>query len=413
MNRFFPIVFGSVFSLLIAASAISDFVVGFNPKLALKFNPLNNAARIDILSSELFAELQPDQLREMENLAAQGIRFEPFDARFYSLLGIIRDKENNSKLARKLYRHSLKLLPVEIQALRQLFVFSVNNGNSKAAIELADALTRRWPIYKTQVAQYIPGLLKNRDAYDEALKRFPLQPDGVKFIVDALLADQSSYDLASRMILDWRRNNVPNLASAINLATHKLDQAGQSQKASRFFYMTLSDADRKEAGYIHNGKFRVNTSDNIFDWKLVSKSGLNMKIATVASRTGENRDNNARALQIEFGDAPVKLRLRGQALVLPQSRFNFKVVYSTDGFKGPKPIEISILCTTGKLLTSLKLEAQSKPQAIVLRSQFKVPEENCKSQLLLFSNGSFAESWKNRFIGSIYLHEVSLVLSDL
>ena len=402
---------GVIIGLLVLLNAISDMLSTGNPRLSLVANPLNSSARINFIASNLnnsnSANNAPDILAD----ANLGMRLEPFDARFYSLAGIINEQAGRVEESRRLYRHSLRLLPTEIQALTRLFNYHSVEGDKKRAVELADHIVRRWPQYREPVAQRLPQLLLNDTAYQAILNRFSAHYGGIKLLTNTLISDTKTLDIAYRVVMDWHNRGVKPLRSAINRLTWALVTDGQYSKAFRLFHLTLGDKFRQSAGYIYNSKFDGDHTDNAFDWRFVSRSGLRLNIRKLPIFFKNDDRKNSRALTIKFSNSPVKLATISQYLKLPSSRMKLNVVYSSRDLKGPNPVTLAIRCTSGILLTSHKLVA-GKPDFTRLTSTFIVPDEGCDIQYVNFNNGDFLKFQRNRFSGSLYLHEIAVSLAE-
>ncbi len=410
-DRIFAVSLSAVIGLIILVGTLSDILVDFLPSSAVAINPLNTSARLALLRADVKEKTDPAKLPKLEKIARAGIVADPYDARFYSYLGVILESEGKPEEARILYQHSLKLLPTEIQSLARLFSYNANTGNYKRAIELADIFIRRWVDFRQLITPSLPILMKDKEAYNEALVRFPSQIDGTKTLIDALLKDKSSYDLAYRVVLDWKARGVPRLQGTINQVVNKIFSGGQYRKAYRLFLLTLGEEAKSASGYVYNSKFSLPPSGSVFDWSMARQPGLDMRIITVAPKLTSGTSLNNRALEIRFRDSPVRLKPAGQFLNLPPSTFTFKVIYSTSNYKGPNPVDVSVICTNGNELDRLSLKP-SESRVTELVGRFSVPAEDCEVQAIRFANGNFVESWKNKFSGSVYLHQISIALGS-
>ncbi|MCP4185108.1 MAG: hypothetical protein GY761_17660, partial [Hyphomicrobiales bacterium] len=232
--------FALVVSLLILINSTSRFFNAENPALALRINPLNAEARINLLALILSKDRTPDQFEVLEKLAISGTTLEPMDARFYSLLGMTHEILGEANAAQILYRHALRLLPTEIQALSRRFVFNFNDGNYVEAVSIVDIFSRRWRKHWNLISPHLPNLLDNEMAYDEAINRFSKQKNGIQILVSSLINQSNSLDLAHRMIMDWHKQGEKNLRNSINQLSNKLVANGQENKAYRLFRLTLN-----------------------------------------------------------------------------------------------------------------------------------------------------------------------------
>lgn len=395
--------------LAVLASAASNFLTDANPDLALSFNPLNTQARINTLSRQLARKLDSAELAELKIITTRGIKLDPKDARLYSLLGVINEQQGNYDSAQQLYLHSLKLLPTEIQALTRRFVFNVNAKKYVDAVSIADVILRRWNSQWKLIEPFMAGLLQDKAAYQEALTRFSKYDIGKNRLVIALSNSANSTIIARRLVKDWHSQGVENLRPVINNLTAKLISYGQYLSAYRLFLLTQDDEEKAEAGYVYNSNFNLKPTGNLFDWQLIRQAGLSTQFKELRS---ENANNEAKsnAYEIRFLDAPTRFSKILQYLMLPPSKFTLKLVYSTSKLKTVKPINLQISCfKNGPALASLSFKPGSINKKID-EVQFKVPATGCKVLLLRLYNEKFVESWKNRYSGALFIHNISVSL---
>jgi len=359
-----------------------------------------------LLAIILQSDLETGLVEKYEQMAITGTTLEPMDARFFSLLGIISERAGNNDCAQKLYQHALQLQPTEIQALSRRFVFNVNNSNFVGAISIADTISRRWRNYWNLISPYLPYLLDDDGVYNEALKRFAMQKSGKQILVSSLIHKTNSLELAYRLIMDWYNRGESNLRSSINLLSAKLVATGQESKAYQLFRLTLNDAQKKERGYIFNGRFNLDSTENLFDWKLVKQSGIYMNIRAMQfnSNVGKN------VLETRFLDSSVRFSAPLQVLYLPSAAFTLKLTYSARNLVTPKPIKLAITCNNdGNKLAVIEILAGSVAGKN-MQSSFTVPDESCDLQQIRIFNGNIVESWRNRYSGALYFYRMSIEL---
>jgi len=394
-------------SIVVLANAASSFLSPINPEIALKINPLNTDARIDLLARSLSSSSETGLNDKREEVATSGVALEPMDARFFSLLGILRERAGEDELAQELYQHALRLQPTEIQALSRRFVFNVNEARFVEAISIADTISRRWRVHWNLISPYLPYLLENEAAYNEALNRFASQIYGKQLMISSLIFKTNSLDLAYRLIIDWYERGESDLRRSINQLTAKLVSLGQNSRAFQIFRLTLSKTQEQESGYVFNANFNLEPSENLFDWNMAKQSGMNMSIRAMQFKTDNVGEN---VLETRFLNSPLRFSAVLQTLNLPQTDFTLKLTYSTRNLVVPKPIKLAIECkNTDKQLAVLELSAGDFTGKKI-QSTFAVPEENCDLQQIRLFNGNVVESWSNRYSGSLLFHNVSIEL---
>ncbi len=399
-----------VVAIVVLINAISRFLIPINPALALMINPLNSDARIELLTFNLSEEPVPARVEELEQLAIEGIALEPMDARFYSLLGIMRERVEKIDAAQDLYLHALELLPTEIQALTRRFVFDYNNANYTEAIIIADKISRRWRQHWNVIAPYLPYLLDNENAYQEALERFSSQNNGRQLLMSSLVSKLNSLDLAYRMIMDWHKLGESDLRASINKLSAKLVAVGQVTKAYQLFRLTLNDTEEKEVGYIFNPNFDLKPNGNLFDWKIAKQSGMSMAFKNMLFRSNSSAPISDSVLETLFLNSPVRFSAVLQKLMLPSSNFTLNLTYSTRDLVTPKPIKLVIECPKSRKILAVVRFLAGDITGKKLQLSFNVPVTNCDLQQIRIFNGNIVESWKNRYSGSLLLHNVSIKL---
>ena len=125
MSKFiikFPLFLFSLFlAIIVGINAISGLIQTFDAKIALKINPYNAHARLSHIRSRLSEsqnnEIPKPDLAAIKQDILDGIKIDPYNARFYSLFGMMEEAEGNVKIAQEYYDHSLRLIPTEGNAL--------------------------------------------------------------------------------------------------------------------------------------------------------------------------------------------------------------------------------------------------------------------------------------------------------
>ena len=103
----------------------------------------------------------------------KGLEWEPYEARYYSLLGAIAESSGETiNTVERYYDHALKLDPVDARALLRQFAINASRGETIEALRLAEAVFRAWPGYWENIEPFLPTLLSSEVGYDFALARF-------------------------------------------------------------------------------------------------------------------------------------------------------------------------------------------------------------------------------------------------
>lgn len=404
--------FAICITVVVILSAASNFTTTLNPGLAVALNPLNTSARIYKLTDQFSKPTIDVETSNLKELAIQGIMYDPLDARLFSLLGVANERQNNIGAAQKNYIQALSLLPTEIHALERRFFYNLSAAKFVKAVSQADIILRRWPAKWVDVQPYMPELLRDKGAYDEALKLFSINSTGRQRLIFSLRRDQRSIAIARRLIRDWHAQGIDDLQLSINFITKRLIQIKDYLNAYRLFFGTLDSEKRRHSGYVFNGNFDLEPSGNQFDWQVPNQAGLNAEIRKIRIE-GNSAENFENVFMIKFLDSPVRFSRVLQSLILPPSNFTMKLTYSTQDLKTKKPIKFQIECrdkNTPLAAISFQPGNNEKKQ---IEIKFEVPVSNCTLQQLKISNDNFVESWKNRYSGTLLLHNIAISLDGV
>ncbi len=404
------LVIAIIISLTIVVNGASRLLTTSSPVAALKINPLNNDARIIHLSTALAGKVAPDELSALKSMAKTGIGLEPIDARLLSLLGIIKGLEGDSSAAQDLYQHALKLQPVELQALVHRFGFNLTSGKYAKAVSQAELVLRRHLRHWHVLEPYLPLLLQNDDGYREILNRFARFENGKTWLIRSLTREIDSTAWAYRLILDWHRAGEGGLRPSINRVTDRLVTSDQAAKAYRLFRVTLDSQEAAEAGYVFNPAFNLPPTGNLFDWRLAEQAGMSIAIKGIPPLMGTPSESKKNVLDIRFLNTPVRFSKILQYLKLPPSDFNLEIVFSTRDLVAKKPVKLALECTKGSQILKVVEFPTGSSEISSQKVSLKVPEQGCELQQIRVYNDNIVESWRNRYSGSLYFHNISLSL---
>lgn len=400
------------------ANAASRWYTQNRPDLALILNPGNPDARIREVELAFASPQAISDPAAMAGIIEAGIAREPYDARLYSLLGLIRERQGAPAAeVQRLYLHALALDPTDLQALLRRFAYEASTGATEAAVGRAEILFRAWRPQWELIEPYLPSLLTSEAGYRIGFERFTALPDGPKAMLNSLAKDPAGLDIARRLLLDWHKAGIAGLRPAINAITNQLVASGEAVQAFLLYGLTLNAEERKEAGFIYNGRFRLDPNENLFDWRLPRVAGTGFSIVSLPAQSKEGGTGDAaanatggRAMEIRFLNTPVALDTNLQTLRVQPANFIWSVTYSTRALRAPKPVSLALRCRFRKqALAELELDPSDETRTI--RTEVTIPREGCDFQHLAISNGSPLESWQNRYSGSVLLHAVGLELA--
>ena len=364
-------------------------VSGFDPALALRLNPLRSDDRIEIALDKI-GEPRSRKLVEV------GLFLSPIDARFYSLLGVFAEQDGDRRTASNFYRHSLRLLPTELQALSRELAFDIEAERYISASEKLEILGRRWPDRWNQIEPILPILLSDSVAYEWLMRRFGDNTRLRSQLIRSIAREAETLPFAYRLVVDWFGRNEPDLDSAINLVTAAYLHNKQYAEAYLLFQLTRPEDAR--SGFVYNESFSMPFSGNPFDWRIQEQPGVSFDRITRNGKT---------ALSLKFLDNPIQFQNLGQYVRLVPGPYVLKVSYEAQELAMPEPIRLAMRCLPSD---SLVLSEPFKEGTGDHNESFSiiVPATDCALQEIFLYNDKLPLSWRNRYRGMLMLKSVSI-----
>ncbi|NNE24522.1 MAG: hypothetical protein HKN11_18125 [Rhizobiales bacterium] len=395
-------------SLAVLASAASNLLLQSSPSLAHRVNPLNVEARIALVARQIGKAGAPD-IEALSQIVSAGIRTAPADARLVSLLGLVRQQQGRNQDAQKLFRRSLALLPTEIQALLQRFLFHVERQDYSSAVRIADLVSRRWLKHWPVLEPYLAVILSDETAMRETAMRFARSRHGKSLLITSLVKQPETLNMATRLVAIWQQQGIEDLWPATNQITRRLVAEKRYAEAYILFRSMLDDQRGGETGYVFNADFRSQPTGNPFDWQFKKQAGVSMRIVRLVNNninqdTDPGRDD--RALQIKFLDNPVQFEALNQLMRLVPGDYDLAATYQTTELRAPKPLFLSVECIdSGIKLAVLPFESGTYKLNTV-SNEFRIPPQGCALQRIHVFNEFLARSWSNRYSGRLTLDRI-------
>lgn len=398
------------FSLLIFAivllSTISNIVELKYPDLAMRLNPFNNNALIQVITNDLEAG-GIGNLSKAEQLAKTGVYLARGDARIFSMLGVISERQGKNDKAQMLFEHALTLLPTEGYALLNRFGYLIRNKRPSEAVELADVIYRRWrndlwPLLDS----YWPYILSDKEAFQKAVRLFDKSRDGKKHLMASVFSgfgkNPENIKYAQALVAEWIALKSENTQILVNQLVDALLSLHQTSQAYSQFVSSLDEKQKAELGYVFNSEFILQPTQNFFDWTIQRQRDLVAGIVKIPD-TGES------VLEIRFQNNPVEIKSVWQNLKLPSGVYELSSRHMTSQLLAPKLIHIFVGCARGgKPLAVLPLP-DTNEEITQQKIQFEVSANSgCEIQRLRLGTEFLAMSQKNRFSGMLRLFEVSI-----
>lgn len=364
---------------------------------------MNVDAVIGEITEELNDTSDTPDLDALLAKAEGALRFDLVDARLYSLIGEIKYRQGEKDQAYELFDQARKLSKTEIHALQRSIGRSIESRDLSKAVEEIDTLLRRWPEQFPMIVEGLPTILSNPDGYQAVLAAIRAEAPWRASLLSALSKTPEGLDLANRLLLDLTGSSAPPNSSELSTMIFGYLRQKKYEAAYRLFLFSLSDQERKLAGYIFNSTFEPPPGRKPFDWQVGDQSGMEVTFAT--SQDAVEGEGGA---TVRFLNTPVKSAALQQFIELPPGSYRISLIASARNLKLPKELFWSIRCAgpAGKIAQFNIPEGTYNRQA--LSQDFSVGSQGCPMQLLKLETASIAESWRFRYVGTLIMHKLSI-----
>lgn len=356
-------------------------------KITTQLNDANNAVDVDVLNAE----------------AKSALRFDVGDARLYSLIGEIEFRRGDKDRAYELFDRARELSKTEIHALQRSIDRSIEAGDLSKAVDEIDILLRRWPDRFSLVAGGFPVILSKADGYQSVLRAMKADAPWRASLFPALMNDPAGLDFANKILLDLAGSSAPPTAHELASVINGYIALGQYETAYRLFLFSLTDEERKLAGYVFNGTFEPVFSGKPFDWQVRDRSGLE-----VAFTTSHDTVEGEGGATVRFLNAPAKDLALAQYTELPPGTYKISLVASGQNLKLPKELFWSLRCVNpAGEITRLNIPEGTYNRQ-TLMGNFSIEAGACPLQMLRLATAAIAESWRFRYVGTLIMHKISI-----
>ncbi|RWP62820.1 MAG: hypothetical protein EOR08_13455 [Mesorhizobium sp.] len=391
--------------LVLAASSIglSRFLENETPTVSLALDQLNVNALIGEITHDLNDTSNAPDLDALLAKAESALRFDLADARLYSLIGEIKYRKGGKDQAYEFFEQARKLSKTEIHALQRSIGHSIETGDLSKAVREIDILLRRWPDRFPAIAEDLPTILSNPDGYQAVLAALKAEAPWRSSLFVALGGNPEGLGSANRLLLDLAASGAPPKSRELSAVINGYIRQKQYESAYRLFLFSLSDEEKKLAGYVFNSTFEPASSGKPFDWQVRNQSSMEVTFAT--SQDALEGEGGA---AVRFLNTPVKGTALQQYIELPPGSYKISLVASARNLKLPKELFWSIRCVgpAGEIARFNIPEGTYNRQA--LSQDFSVGSAGCPMQLLKLETAAIAESWRFRYVGTLVMHKLSI-----
>jgi len=366
-----------------------------SPSLALWINPFNTDARINTLIVALGGN-DTSQLGELEKIAESGIRLAPHDARGYSVLGEIKQRQGRGDEAQKLYGEALLIAPTEIHALINRLNEAGRAGDFEVALEAMDVILRRWSKYAENVlpaVDYFIGEPKSAEWFRSTLAT---EPPWRGIIISHLISSPAGIDFVQNLLLYESTKGKPQNQAELSRTITTLLRGEAADQAYRLFQLTLNDDERPVRGYVFDSAFMLTPSGKPFDWVIEKTTDADVEFANLALAEDEQ------GLRVSFRNSPAKRVGISQLLKLDPGQYRLSATATARNLDAPKGLKWVIVCQAPGATPLTQLQVQEKTYRLKeLSTDFTVPPEGCPLQLLTLRTEETTTSWRMRYNGTV------------
>ncbi|MER8772039.1 hypothetical protein NKI01_24975 [Mesorhizobium sp. M0815] len=393
----------SVLVLVASSIGLSRFLETETPTVSLALDPFNVDALIAEITSDLNDTNNAPDLDALLARARGALAFNLADARLYSLIGEIKYQQGEKDEAYMLFDQARKLSKTEIHALQRSISRNIEAGDLPKAVGEIDVLLRRWPDQFSAIAAGIPAILSNPDGYRAVLTAIEAEAPWRASVFDVLDKTPGGLDLANRLLLDLTGSSAPPTSSELSAVIKGYISQKEYQPAYRLFLFSLTDEERKLAGYIFNSAFEPVSSHKPFDWQINNQSGVEISFAT--SRDAVEGEGGA---TVRFLNTPVKSAALGQYIELPPGSYKISLIASARNLKLPKELFWSIRCVDQVNEIARFNIPEGTFNRQTFSQDFSVGPVACPMQLLKLDTAAIAESWRFRYVGTLVMHKLNI-----
>lgn len=383
--------------------ASSRIVEEDNPSLALSLFPLNADATVRLVEKQLGGHASGEDLSTIKAELDGAIALNAGHARLQSLRSEVVLRAGDRKSAAEGFQHALRLSKTESVALQRMIGWSNEQKDVEGALRNIDLLLRRHPRMIDELGGVFAALVDTKEGYEQLRDRLRLEPPWRGATFRQIASNPASLAAGAALLIDLREAGSAPSDGEVSTIIQALIREGRALEAYNLFLGTQSDEEVALSGYIHDAGFEGTSSSRPFDWQIRSRSGHTINRLPHAAFGSEPS-----GLLIQFNGTPVKDLLVRQMLHLPPGPLELTAEVSAANAKLPKGLFWSLRCTSpARELARLDIpEGSYRNEAISVR--LEVPAVDCPLQIISLHTAVIAESWKDRYLGSVVIRRLQI-----
>lgn len=397
--RLIALGFTAILAVVILLNSASSLLENRSPNRALRLNPINVNAQVNLLSRTLNMQSSRKTSAQKVQMARQVIALAPFDPRGYSLLAQVLAAQGQDKPADALFSHALSISGTELLALRWKLARALTRQDYPNALRNLHLMVLRFPDLWPDLLPVVLEIMRAPEGLNETAKTFAAPSRNRRLLLSHLRKDAEGSVLAANFLLALFGNNDPTLPPEISRTMGQLMALGATDQAMALFLFTQNEEDQKHAGFVFNSHFALNPDKGPFDWVINDTPGVEIL----------RRETPPHGLEIRFRDSPARIDTVIQTVLLFGGHYQLSIHLDAQDFRSPDPLFVRLRCKTGDgtVLARVALP-QGSYQDKTVRGEFYVQESQCPVQDLRITNQQHALDWAKRNSGSVLIHRVAI-----
>jgi hypothetical protein len=393
--------------LVLSLHASSRLVEETDPSLAIALFPFNVDATATLVERLLDGQEAGADIAVAEELVAGAILRNAGHARLQSLRAEILLRSGDRDGAADGFRHALQLSKTEAVALQRVIAWSIEAEDVVGALENIDVLLRRHPWKIRDLGSIFAAIVMTQDGYEELRRRLLVGPPWGGAVFRQIAADPATLVAGASLLTDLHKAGAPVGDWGLSGIIQALIRHGRALEAYSLFLGTQSPAEAALAGYIHDSGFEGEQSSKPFDWQIRSRSGHTLERLPHPS-FGSVRSG----LLIQFNGTPVKDMQASQVLHLPPGRYELSGELTAANAKLPKGLFWSLRCLSSSREFARLDIPEGSYRNKVASTRLELSPDDCPLQVVSIHTAVIAESWKDRYTGSVVVQRLQIRKSD-
>jgi len=388
---------------VLSLHASSKLVEEKDPSLAIALFPFNVDATATLVERLLDGQEAGADVSRAATTVDEAIVLNAGHARLQSLRAEILLRAGDREAAAAGFRHALQLSRTESVALQRTIAWSIEADDVVGALENIDVLLRRHPWKIRDLGSIFAAIVTTKEGYEELRRRLLSGPPWAGAVFRQIAADPASLAAGALLLTDLHKAGGPVGDWGLSAIIQALIREGRPLEAYNLFLGTQSAEEAALAGYIHDAGFEGRPSTKPFDWQIRSRSGH-----TVERLPHPSFGSVSSGLLIQFNGTPVKDMQVSQVLHLPPGQYDLSANLTAANAKLPKGLFWSLRClSSSQTFARLDIPEGSYRDEVVT-TQFELSAADCPLQIVSIHTAVIAESWKDRYLGSVVVQRLQI-----